>query len=84
MLAARMDEVIVPDSSATMGIPGLVDESVIREAMGRVAQHDPERLNIVAHAVTDVLGFTVFSRRYAIAVLVLERLSASASTEAGA
>lgn len=45
-----------------------------QDAIGRVDQHDPARLNAVADAVMDVLGFVTLSQRYAIAVLALEAL----------
>jgi hypothetical protein len=67
---------IIPDALDTRGTGG-ENLDVIGNAMNRISQHDPARLNAVAHAVTDVLGFTVFSRRYAIAVLVLEALGTS-------
>ena len=52
------------------------DEALIRSAFARVGEHDADRLNAVAGAVTRVQGFTLLSTRYAIAVLALEALDA--------
>lgn len=67
-----MSEIVMPGALDTMG--DKPNEALVSDAMGRISHHEPARLNAVAHAVTDVLGFTTFSRRYAIAVLALEAL----------
>jgi hypothetical protein len=45
---------------------------LIRDAMSRISQYDPDRLNEISGIVQDVTGYSPFSHRYAIAVLVLD------------
>jgi len=67
----------IPDDLPTLATMGSRDHDateLISATMGRIAQHDPARLNAVAGAVSEVLGFTLLSRRYSIAILALEAL----------
>lgn len=59
------------------------DPEVVSAAFGRTGNHDPERLNAIANAVTQVLGFTVLSKRYAIAVMALEALEQATPSTKG-
>lgn len=74
----------MPELSNPMETAGIGKDQandLIREAMSRISKHDPARLNAVAHAVTDVRGFTPLSVRYSIAVLTLEALEELANGE---